>query len=764
MKKTLTLVYLLTGILLLSSCRGGEVALTASENDLVFTELASTWDEGMPLGNGIVGSLVWQKDSSLRLSLDHVGLWDQRPMVNRDSLSIRNFKWVQEQVQKNDYRPVQMMYDLPYDTSAFPTKIPGGALEFNIASLGKVDSVRLYLKNALCEVKWEGGATMQTFVHATENKGWFRFENVPDGFRPTLVSPVYQAASDGVSSPVTGQDLRRLGYPQGEVTEKGNTLIYHQPGSEGFYYEIAVSYRRTGQDLEGIWTIIPKPEEGKVTQSIDIYTALALKQGFLASYVTHNIWWDNYWAQSSVAVPDPVLTKQYYNEMYKFGSAARSYSPPVSLQAVWTADNGKLPPWKGDFHHDLNTQLSYWPCYTGNHLEEGTGYLNYLWETMPVNKQYTQEYFGVSGLAVPGVATLKGEPMAGWIQYSFGQTVSAWLSQHFYLHWKYSQNRDFLKNRSYPYIKDVAVFLDEIAVRDADSKRKLAISSSPEIYDNSIHAWFQTTTNYDLGLIRFVYMAAAEMATELGLTAEAEQWKTILSEWPDVDLDADSALTFAKGFPYNESHRHFSNLMAFHPLGLIDWSNGTRDQEIIKATIRKLDEYGPDYWCGYSYSWLGNLKARAMDGEGAAKALKIFAEHFCLKNTFHANGDQTKQGYSRFTYRPFTLEGNMAYASGLQEMLLQSHTGTIRLFPAIPADWKDVSFDRLRAMGAFLVSARMEGGKVIQITVQSEKGGALHLQKPGDGSYKEASNRPLMEKNGCWVVEMKAGETLHLTI
>jgi hypothetical protein len=486
--------------------------------------------------------------------------------------------------------------------------------------------------------------------------------------------------------------------------------------------------------MEGVWTIVPKPEANTSAGDIAGITEDALRQGFSKSFDTHNKWWKDYWMQSSVNIPDPVLTKQYYNEMYKFGSAARSYSPPVSLQAVWTADNGKLPPWKGDFHHDLNTQLSYWPCYAGNRLEEGLGYLNWLWETMPANRRYTSEYFGVEGLAVPGVATLKGEPMAGWIQYSFSPTVSAWLSHHFYLHWKYSQDRDFLKTRAYPYIKEVAAFFNNISVYDEQHKRKLPISSSAEIYNNSLEAWFHTTTNYDLGLIRFVYTAAVELATELDLPNETAYWKAILAEWPDVDLDEEGALTFAKGFPYNESHRHFSNLMAFHPLGLIDRSNGEREQKIITATIRKLDEYGPGQWCGYSYSWLGNVKARAMDGEGAAEALRIFAEHFCLRNTFHANGDQTKQGYSQYTYRPFTLEGNMAFASGIHEMLMQSHTGIIRLFPAIPASWDNVSFNKMRAEGAFLVSSGIINKHVASVQILSEKGSTCKIKNPWEGS------------------------------
>lgn len=84
-----------------------------------------------------------------------------------------------------------------------------------------------------------------------------------------------------------------------------------------------------------------------------------------------------------------------------------------------------------------------------------------------------------------------------------------------------------------------------------------------------------------------------------------------------------------------------------------------------------------------------------------------------------------------FTYRPFTLEGNFAFAAGIQEMLLQSHTGVIRIFPAIPKEWKDVSFESLRAMGAFLVSARMEGGEINRVRIYSEKGGMLKIARPG---------------------------------
>jgi len=456
----------------------------------------------------------------------------------------------------------------------------------------------------------------------------------------------------------------------------------------------------------------------------------ALQKGFVKSYADHSLWWDDYWSKSKIEIPDKILEKQWYLEMYKFGSAAQSNTPPIPLQGVWTADNGRLPPWKGDFHHDLNTQLSYWPSYSSNHVDIEQGFVDWLWKYKPVFENYTRGYFRSDGLNVPGVTTLTGEPMGGWIQYSMGPTVSAWLAHHFYLHWQYTMDREFLEERAYPWISAVAKHFDNIAVKGEDGKMKLPISSSPEINNNSREAWFGNITNFDLALIRWTYSKASELAACLGKDEEARDWELKLSEWPDFAVDENTGLMIAPGYPLNESHRHFSHLMAWHPLGLLDVSNGSSEQETIEKTLDNLKDTGSDWWTGYSFSWLGNLYARAKKGNEAADALRIFATAFCLPNSFHVNGDQSGKGYSKYTYRPFTLEGNFAFASGLQEMLIQSHTGKIMLFPAVPGDWDNISFEGLRTVGAFLVSAVMEEGETTLVEIISEAGAKCTLQNP----------------------------------
>lgn len=723
---SIQLIFSFIFLSIFSSCNQENIVVNPSGQDLIFDRLASSWDEGIPLGNAIVGSLVWQNDSSLRFSLDRVDLWDLRPM---DSISGDNnrFSWVKEQVAKGDYLPVQKKYDHPYDALPAPSKIPGGALEFSLDKIGQPSHVQLYLNNALCEVKWKDGTTMQTFVHAQEPIGWFVFKNLKQPVDINLIAPKYNITNSGEDlGPVEGLDLRRLGYEQGNINKEGNKITYHQKGWDDYYYDVAVEWKQDGETLYGVWSITSSLVNEK---AVDLVKS-ASERGISGDYKSHMDYWDNYWAQSSVTLPDSILQKQYNNEMYKFGSATREHSYPISLQSVWTADNGRLPPWKGDYHHDLNTQLSYWPAYTGNHLDEGLGYLNTLWNQKDTYKRYTKQYFEVDGLNIPGVCTLTGEPMGGWIQYSMSPTVSAWLAHHFYMHWKYSGDRKFLEERAYPFIKDVAVFLENMTELGSDGIRKLPLSSSPEIFNNSINAWFKSMTNFDLALIKFAFGSASDLASELGKTEESAHWLRLRNELPDFDLDEDGALTFAKGFPYNGSHRHLSHAMAIHPLGLVDWSGNEQDKKIISATLDKIEKFGPDYWTGYTYSWFGIMKARQQDGDGASKYLQDFAKHFCLSNTFHVNGDQTNSGKSKFTYRPFTLEGNFAFASGIQEMLIQSHAGYIHVLPAIPDNWENVSFRNLRTMGAFLISTEKKDGEVRQIEVKSEQGNEFKLLSP----------------------------------
>jgi len=689
-------------------------------HNLVFDSMATRWDEGIPLGNGWLGALIWKKENSIRLSLDRVDLWDDRPMPEIDKLS---FKWVVEKVKQNQYDSVQKRGDEPYEKYAAPTKIPGAAMEFDCSAFGKVVFNELDIRTALSTIKFENGVSFFNYVHASKQVGYFGFENLPTtDFIPLLIVPAYNSGKAGATgNSVEGQGLERLGYKKGTITKTATSIRYHQPTWKNSYYEVLIKWTKfTAKHIVGQWTLT-------VNQPAvlpELIVSLKEPTGWNA----HAGWWSDYWKRSAVALPDSQLEKQYYLEMYKFGCVARSNTPPVSLQAIWTADNGNLPPWKGDYHHDLNTQLSYWPGYTGNHLNLTASYTNWLWKIKDINKKWTKKYFGTTGLNVPGVTTISGKEMGGWIQYSMSPTTGAWLAQHFYWQWKYSMDEKFLKEICRQYFAETDQYFKQLlTINKTSHQYRLLLSSSPEYNNNSIHAWFNDFTNYDLSLIKNFYKEYHDVLNNASGKLPGVKY-TGSALYPDLDIN-ETGLTIAPGQNLDESHRHHAHLMAIYPLGMLS-PDAAAQKLVIDNSLRWLEQKGTRNWCGYSFSWAACLYARAKEADSAAKMLKIFASNFCSPNSFHLNGDQRGGQYSSFTYRPFTLEGNFAFAQGIHEMLLQSYNGYIEVFPAIPKTWKNVSFEHLRTEGAFLVSAKKANGVVDEVTITAEQGGLLQIKLP----------------------------------
>ncbi|MHC4443733.1 MAG: glycosyl hydrolase family 95 catalytic domain-containing protein [Planctomycetota bacterium] len=701
----------------------------ADDHCLHFDTPSESWDEGIPLGNGLMGALVWGDGAPLKISLDRTDLWDLRPVPEFHSKEY-SYELMRQWVREGKVDDLRRVYEAPF-FRAGPTKIPAGRIELSLGQKPIFKRARLDLNDAVAHLQFNENASIRVITDATETVGLIEIQNAPE-IVPRLMNPPFYVETDPDNpKELARSDLRRLGYTPALQSRGDNWMGFLQPGWEDFRFAVVLAWRQAGDNWLGAFSVATTNEGQKPLDIARRRCEDALKKGLEGSLRKHRKWWTSFWNQSSIKLPNSIIERQWYLETYKFGAAARSNTPPISLQGPWTADTGQMPPWKSDYHHDLNTELSYWLCYSGNRLDGGLGFINWLWNTKDNSKAWTRRLFNMPGLNVPLCGDLNSNPIGGYHMYTHSCTCSAWLAHHFYLHWRYSADRDFLRDRAYPYLRDVAVFLESVTEVGPDGKRTLPLSSSPEVRGNRLDAWFHAITNYDLALIRFVFGATAELADELGKTKDAKRWRDLLGQMPDFALDpGDQRLQVAKGASLGANHRHHSHLLAIHPLGLIQWENGPKDQQTTKAAIDEMERLGTSQWCGFSFSWYASLAARARQGVIAEKALETFSTKYCRRNSFQNIFGGKKD------WQPFTLEGNLAFPAAVQEMLLQSYSGTIRIFPAIPASWKDVSFNTLRAEGAYLISARRCAGLTQHVEIYSEKGGTCKLEYPfGDAAY-----------------------------
>ncbi|MBL8048049.1 MAG: hypothetical protein JNJ45_05150 [Chthonomonas sp.] len=675
-----------------------------------------TWDEGVPLGNGLVGGLLWGEEGVLRLSLDRGDLWDLRPAPGTDDKDF-NYAAMKRLVAAGNQAELDRLFDGPYN-HPYPTKIPAGRVEFRLP--GRPESFDLNLDRATGTVNWAGGTVRALIADAI----LLDFQGLP-------VEPVLQPP----------KSVAKLGYELARVESTEGATWFTQKCAEGLEFTVYVARTKSLVAVK-IGRRLAEARRG---------AEASLRKGWAATARDHEKWWSKFWAQSSVTIPDAKLQTHYDLVKYFYGAASRKGSPPMPLQGVWTADEGNLPPWKGDYHNDLNTQMTYLAYPTAGLWDSGLSWIEYNWRLLPTYKAFARSFYAVNGAVIPGVMTLDGKPLAGWGMYALSPTNGAWIAHQFDQHWRYTGDPNFLRNRAYPFCREIGTALAGLLRPDGT----LPLSSSPEIHDNSLRAWLKPNSNYDGMLMQWLFGALADMTTELKLTQEANKWRALAARIPAWSRDPeDSGLAFSEGELYRDSHRHFSHALGLYPLNTL-----APDTNMVSATLERMKKHGTAWWTGYSFAWFSAMLARCNRSDEALKQLQDYERAFILPNGFHVNGDQTKSGLSNFQYRPFTLEGNFIAMQAVHEMLIRSEGGVVTVFPAMPSQWRDASFRALRAHGGFIVDATRRDGTVTSIRVRATQDKVLRLTNPWPG-HKVKWSRPVEHKGSLIEVRLKPGESI----
>ena len=703
---------------------------------LKFLEPVQRWDEAIPLGNGRVGCLIWGTAQALRFGLDRTDIWDLSVPKNTDAPEF-TYQNLVRLAHAGDTAEIRRIFDAPYQYPA-PTKLPAGGLVMcfrQAASVASSLDIERAQANLLVGVG-ERRIKMEAICHAVNGTGMIRVEAPRQAFSAELQNPQYGCAEetqvwtyDPDQREISQGSLKNLHYPpvkkeRRSVSDTLELLRYIQPAAAGFSYGVIAAIRQTQESTLIFWRIISSRDGEDWIAENERLLCEQILQGYEAHVRTHREWWSAYWEKSSVKLPDVLAKRQWDMTNYLFASCSRKGCYPMPLQGVWTADDGCLPPWKGDYHNDLNTQLCYSHFFKANHLKEGESFLDFLWRLRPEAARFAKEFYGTDGICLPGVMTIDGKPLGGWPMYSLSPTQQIWLCQSFDLYYQYTGDRRFLAERAWVYLRETALCITELLQLGEDGKYYLPVSSSPEIHDDEAKAWVTPNSNYDLALLRYLYQCLTDYAKELGLEKERLRWEQILERLPELAVDERGVLLLAPDEALRESHRHLSNAMAICPLRLIGYET-PEDRRIVDAVIADYERLGTGMWVGFSFCWMSHLYAVQGNGEGAWEQLRIFWESFCSVNGFHLNGDYKNRGYSSFHYRPFTLEANMYAADALQEMLLQTQEGRIRLFPAVPQEWKKkgLAFTGFRAVGGIIVSAGMESGRIgfLELTADREQ-------------------------------------------
>jgi len=714
------------------------------------------WDEAIPLGNGMLGGLFWGEGNSLRLSLDRGDLWDERPAPGDPLAHFTYFRMAEMVAQKNNAGISEIVDQQGY-TQPHPTKIPAGRLELEFVPGEKVSAFALDFATATGKATFAEGGRAEVFFSAASPVAVMRVTGVSlVGFR--LVTP---AAA------------RLLHFPGAEEGEEGAAQWFVQTTAEDHKFCVYAQTRKMADATIVAAAVAFSPADG--THVLAVARARvegAIKAGYQMLLKPHVDWWKGFWAKSSVNFPDAALLRHYQFGQYIYGSASRAGAPPMPLQGVWTADTGELPPWKGDYHHDFNTQMTYMGYYGAGRFEEGRTVLDFLVSRLPAFREFAKKFYEAPGAAVPGVMSHGGRPLGGWAQYSLSPTSGAWLGQLFYLHWRYTRDDKFMREVALPWCREIGECLAALMGPDSQGKLVLPLSTSPEAYNNDQRAWLTPNSTHDNSCLHMLFLALQEMADASGDDDETAKWRQRASGVGPLPISVNGLIKLSPNEDLTFSHRHFSTLIGIYPFNLLSIEGSDKEQALIRRNVAEVERLGVCEWGGSSYTWMAAIRARIGDAESALWHLASYVHAFTSRNGFHINGDQTKSGFSTFDNRPFTLEGNLLACAVVHEMMLQGWDGhpgaggwgAIRIFPAMPWRWHHAEFTDLVAEGGHKVSARRENNATTWFRITAAREGELRI-RDNFGGRVPAWIRPGVRKVGHdYVFTVKAGGVIEATL
>lgn len=674
------------------------------------------WDEGLPLGNGEIGAIMYGESNKIVLSLDRGDVWDRSGKIEKEKDF--NYATMVECAKSGNMKRIGKIFDTPYQR-ATPTKLPIGKLIFDIGNSEK-NSFELDAYCAEGCFLGDNGVYFKSYIHALSGVGFIKtnaespkfFVKNPKFGKKTRLSEIFN--NSGKMNAVSNK-LKNVRYQAptfATICEQDCKISYFTQVIDASHaYGVAVAQKsvESGKgEREFAYYVTSGASEQAVAEAIVKKVSAAIAEGFDKNITAHHEWWQNFHGKSTIVVPDEFIQRCYNIGNYLLGSASRRGNYPMALQGLWTeCDDVHLPPWKGDYHHDLNTELIYCSYLKANRLEQGLSFIDYIVSLSSRAEEFARSFYGAEGLCLPSVMDIDGYAMGGWAMYSLSPANQLWICQSIERHYTFTGDIDFLKTVAYPYISLSAKFVRSLLKKDKNGFLVLPISSSPEIHDNTARSFLTPNSNYDLALIKYIFGVMERFSQILGRSGQ--EWSELLSQLQPLAVNGKGELMLSQNEELKESHRHHSHAMSIFPLKLLSYSN-ENDKKIIDATTDFTEKLTGKFYTGYSFAWLAEFFVASKNGDKAFYYLNMFWKYFCSVNTFHLNGDYTKQGFSTLTYRPFTLEGNFCAQDVLQEMLLYSENGKFEVFPAIPAEWKDVEFATLRGWGGVLVSAKMQAG------------------------------------------------------
>ncbi|MCL5099437.1 MAG: glycoside hydrolase N-terminal domain-containing protein [Candidatus Omnitrophica bacterium] len=746
-----------------------------SQHDIVYLSPPTEGYEGFPIGNGDLGAMVWCTKTGCEIQLNKNDAWDgpneESEMLLRSCarLTAEQETPCMDWLYLDDFEGRLSLYQ---GQASFAASAPFMKFTAN----ARIQATRnVFVLHGRAEGRGDLAAQGTPMRIALERWGSRAF--------PGWYHGIWRGAQMGLGQAKAGAGPGEV-WIQESFSGMRFAVVCRVPGGIARLVhprraELSLP-ARPNQDFTvrvAVVTSLESPEPLTAARALlDEYE----KTGAAALESEHRAWWSDFWRRSFVHLGDNYVENLYYLHQYLMGSGSRGRYPLMFNAGLWFW-NHDVRQWVSPHH--WNMQQSYWSVCAANHPELMAPYLDTYWRLLANAREYAASRGFTNAILWNEKHDYAGR-MLSWQGASFTNdfTPASQIAQLFWQYYQYTGDREFLRAKAYPFMKEAAEFYLQYLKWDADKKEYYIYPASP--YECEQGNQFKNTIT-DLGMIRTSFRACLEASRTLNLDANHRaRWQDVLEhlapyplqvlpnigEVVAIGLTKDDrvaelgggAYTFCantapvfpagaiglddQGTPLFEAavrraKLHPANTLAISPIAVVAARLGLAEEakQHLVMSIRQLQHfpqglfYNLDHW-----SYLSRYADRVKDGFLLCQRDYIYDRAARYKDV-NVYGPQSAGGEKVSTpTQPFVqcgLEPSAILAEAVNEMLMQSYDGTIRVFPAAPSEWP--SAFTLRAVGGFLVSSEKAAGEApTYVYIRSLLGNRCSVVPPWTGAIK----------------------------
>jgi len=739
-------------------------ALKGGRLKMWYDKPASNWNEALPLGNGRIAAMVFGNPANEQLQLNESSFWSGGPSRNDNQDGLKGLDSIRYYIFNGNYARANML------SNKFLTakQLHGSKFQvigdLNLAfnnSDGFTDYYReLDLEKAITTTTYKvGDVTFKREVLASQpdqvivlrltasKPGQLSFTASFDGQlqKSSIALDAQTLEMTGISSThegVTGQvkfDTRaKIINKGGSTSIQSNKINVSKANEVLIFISVAtnfVDYKTlTANEVEKCITYLASAEKKTYSKILKdhivafhkYFNRVSFDLGTSpASKATTNERIRNF-SKSN----DPELVSMYYQfGRYLLISSSQPGGQVANLQGIWNGSNN--PAWDSKYTININTEMNYWPAEKCNLTEMHEPLVQMIKELSESGKETAKIMYGSNGWVahhntdiwrITGVVDFADAgqwPMGG-----------AWLSQHLWEKYLYNGDLKYLES-VYPVLKSACEFYKDFLIEEPTHKwlvvsPSVSPENSPSRHSSALVAGCTIDNQLLFDLFTKTIKTAKLLKKDTALMAEFQK---ILDRVPPMQIGRLGQLQewIEDWDSPTDKNRHVSHLYGLFPSNQITPYTTPKLFDAARTSLT----YRGDVSTGWSMGWKVNLWARLQDGN---HALKLISDQLSLVEQGKSSGMGGGGTYPNLfdAHPPFQIDGNFGCTSGITEMLLQTHDGSIDILPALPDEWKNGSITGLRAYGGFEISIAWAHNKIEKITIKSNLGGNCRIRVPNE--------------------------------